>query len=537
VEVRQVLGGRYRLEERLGEGGMAVVWKAFDLVLGRSVAVKVLSGKYATDEEFRESILAEAQAAARVSHPHLASVYDYGESLDRDGRSAPYVVMELLSGPTLTERLKSGPLSPRTGLRICAEIAGALAFAHANLLVHRDVKPANVMLTPVGSKLVDFGVAAVAGAPDGSPGQKIMGTPNYVAPERLLGGPVVPASDVYGLGLLIHRVLTGRLPWPAGSPTPATRSAPDPLPPIDGVPPEIGELYLRCVALEPADRPTARDAAVLLAAAAGVRQALGDGEDESVPIDASEPGPNTGTDPFAVLPAGAVVVDNADDGPRPAPAVGRRVGRAAPVVVAALATMVAAVLIVTHSGQSRVPAPFGAGPTSTTVPASAPVPGVSGSPVSVTPGGRTVPPLLPPPGTGPGGTGPGGPGATVVPPGGTTTTTSDPPPPPPPPTTPPDPPSGEATFGSPGGSTHAVCFGSTAWLETMSPAGGYFVQQGTPNTSPGPAAQVYVAFKSMAGPERWVITVWCQSGQPQHSVTGRSRGPNRTRRRSHRASR
>src|SRR6185503_6349355 len=140
--------------------------------------------------------------------------------------------------------------------------------------------PGNVMVTPTGAKLLDFGVAAMEGAPDESADGKVVGTPNYVAPERLMGGAVVAASDVYGLGLLIFRVLTGRLPWPSGKPTLSSRAAPEPLPEIEGVPASIGDLYLRCVAMKPDDRPSARETASILALAVGVRPILGDQEAE-----------------------------------------------------------------------------------------------------------------------------------------------------------------------------------------------------------------------------------------------------------------
>ncbi|MFF0121508.1 protein kinase [Micromonospora arida] len=264
----QLLAGRYRLLERLGSGGMSAVHRAYDEVLERDVAVKVM---VASDTNARQRIRGEAKAAARLSHPHVTSVYDYGESAVDDAE-VPFVVMELLGGHTLEHRLVVGPLPPRAGLRVCAEVASALTAAHEQGLVHRDIKPGNVMLTPTGAKVLDFGIAAAAGAPEVDFEGRLLGTPAYLAPERLQAGEVLPASDVYALGLLLYRVLTGRSPWPAEARTGALRAhthvEPDPLPPIDGVPPEVHRLYRWCLAGDPADRPSAADAARILLAAA-----------------------------------------------------------------------------------------------------------------------------------------------------------------------------------------------------------------------------------------------------------------------------
>ncbi|WP_406073197.1 protein kinase domain-containing protein [Micromonospora sp. NBC_01638] len=264
----QLLAGRYRVLERLGSGGMSAVHRAYDEVLERDVAVKVL---VTSDANARQRIGGEAKAAARLSHPHVTSVYDFGESLV-DGAQVPFVVMELLGGHSLEQRLVAGPLSPRAGLRVCAEVAAALTAAHAQGLVHRDIKPGNVMLTPTGAKVLDFGIAAAIGAPEIDFEGRLLGTPAYLAPERLEAGEVLPACDVYALGLLLHRVLTGRLPKRAEAPTGTlgahSQVLPDPLPQIDGVPPEVRRLYRWCLARDPADRPPAAEAARILLAAA-----------------------------------------------------------------------------------------------------------------------------------------------------------------------------------------------------------------------------------------------------------------------------
>jgi len=270
----QVLDGRYRLGEHLGAGGMSVVWKAHDQLLNRPVAVKVLAGLQATTPAARLRIRGEAQAAAQIWHPNVTNVYDYGESATESGPCVPYVVMELLPGRTLSQRLADGPLAPRAALRICAEVGSALAAAHARGLVHRDVKPSNIMLTPSGAKVVDFGLAAVAGQAELDYDGELRGTPAYLAPERLTGGEVIPASDVYALGLLIHRALTNHLPWQAETTTQMLNAhvyiEPAPLPPIDGVSPEVNELCDRCLAKDPADRPAAAEVAAALADAAGI---------------------------------------------------------------------------------------------------------------------------------------------------------------------------------------------------------------------------------------------------------------------------
>jgi tRNA A-37 threonylcarbamoyl transferase component Bud32 len=272
----QVLAGRYRLIELLGTGGMSVVWRGYDEVLGRQVAVKVLSAEQTADSASRDRLRTEAQAAARLSHPNVTGVYDYGESTAADGSPMPYVVMELLEGVSLADRLARGRLPWRTAVRIGAQVAAALAAAHARGLVHRDVKPANIMLTLGGVKVLDFGIAAVAGqhgdiAPDGT----LLGTPAYLAPERLLGAPVSPASDVYALGVVLYRSLTGQSPFTATTLAEMVSAhcgqPPAPLPPISGLPDEVAEACMRCLDKSAANRPTSGELARVLATAAGLR--------------------------------------------------------------------------------------------------------------------------------------------------------------------------------------------------------------------------------------------------------------------------
>jgi eukaryotic-like serine/threonine-protein kinase len=272
VDAADMLGGRYRLVERLGEGGMSVVWRAWDEVLDRHVAVKLLSPRFVADPAFRQRIRAEAQAAARLAHPHIAGIFDFGESLRPGGERVPYIVMELLSGQTLAEVLDDGPLPLARVLRICAQIASGLAAAHDEGIVHRDVKPANVMITNNGTaKVVDFGVAAVVGDL-AEQGGVLFGTPAYVAPERLSGGAVVAGTDVYGLGVLLYRMLTGYMPWPVESTTQMLVAhmyvEPEPLPPLTGLPGDVIATCEACLGKDPEERPPAGDVAEILSAAA-----------------------------------------------------------------------------------------------------------------------------------------------------------------------------------------------------------------------------------------------------------------------------
>ncbi|MEH0969527.1 serine/threonine-protein kinase [Micromonospora sp. CPCC 205546] len=273
----QLLGERYRLIEQLGAGGMSVVWRGYDEVLGRQVAVKVLASRLAADRAFRHRIRIEAQAAARLCHPNITNVYDYGES-EQVGLTVPYVVMELVDGESLTGRLRRGSLPWREAVTIGAEVTSALATAHGRGVVHRDVTPGNVMLTATGVKVVDFGISALVGEKEKGPDGALLGTPAYLAPERLDNGQVSPATDVYAVGLLLYRMLTGRLPWQASTTTQMLRAhmynEPEPMPPVPGLPDEVRELVSRCLAKRPGDRPATTEVARTLAEAAGMVAAV-----------------------------------------------------------------------------------------------------------------------------------------------------------------------------------------------------------------------------------------------------------------------
>nr|WP_296065663.1 serine/threonine-protein kinase [uncultured Actinoplanes sp.] len=273
---RSLLGGRYRLVEKLGTGGMSVVWRGYDETLGRSVAVKVLSPRLADDRAFRDRLRQEALAAARLCHPHITGIFDFGEAPLDARLTVPYVVMELNDGESVSARIaRQGPLPWPEAVTLAAEVASALATAHARGVVHRDVTPANVMLTGSGSKVVDFGISAIVGQRDAAPDGSLLGTPAYLAPERLGGSQVSTATDVYALGLLLYRALTGRLPWPAETTAEALRAHlyadPDPLPSLAGLPASVRDLCLRCLAKSPADRPGAAEVARALAAEVGMQ--------------------------------------------------------------------------------------------------------------------------------------------------------------------------------------------------------------------------------------------------------------------------
>jgi serine/threonine protein kinase len=250
------LGGRYRLEALLATGGMGEVWAAHDLLLDRSVAVKVLGPAFAGDGRAAERLRREARAAGRLEHPGIARVLDLGE----DG-GLPYLVMELLEGESLAERVgRDGAMAPAEAARVVAAVADALEAAHRAGVVHRDVKPGNVFLGADGSvKVLDFGIASAAGEAALTTGD-LIGTAAYLAPERALGHRATPAADVYALGVVLYELLAGRRPFEAGSdielamahvharPTPLAQAAP-------GTPPLLVAACEQAMARDPSSRP------------------------------------------------------------------------------------------------------------------------------------------------------------------------------------------------------------------------------------------------------------------------------------------
>ncbi len=244
--VGNTLSGRYRLQRLIATGGMGQVWESVDSRLGRRVAVKVLKQEFSSDPEFLERFRAEARTVAMLNHPGIAAVHDYGETdIDGEGRTA-YLVMELVNGEPLNSVIKrTGRLSLRHALDMLEQTGRALQVAHTAGLVHRDVKPGNILITPTGQvKLTDFGIAkAVDAAPVTQTGM-VMGTAQYIAPEQALGQDAIAASDVYALGVVGYEAVSGRRPFTGdGALTVAMKhikETPAPLP--ADLPPNVREL-------------------------------------------------------------------------------------------------------------------------------------------------------------------------------------------------------------------------------------------------------------------------------------------------------
>lgn len=264
-----MLGGRYHLVEPLARGGMATVWIADDPVLSRRVAVKILRDDLAADEGTRARFRREAISAARLNHPNVVATYDTG---DDDGTA--YIVMELIDGPTVRQLLlEQGRLPIREAIRIGMQVADALEAAHRAGIVHRDVKPPNVLVPPSGPvKVTDFGIAKATGADDLTRTGMVMGTARYLAPEQVNGQPTDARTDVYALGLLLYEMLCGRPPFGGDTDVATamarlTTSAPSIRAQRPNVPQSLDDVVHRCLARDPARRfVSAADTRAALAA-------------------------------------------------------------------------------------------------------------------------------------------------------------------------------------------------------------------------------------------------------------------------------
>jgi serine/threonine protein kinase len=254
---KTVLDDRYDVVRPLGSGGMGEVYLARDRVLGRDVALKVLRKQYTGDAEFAERFKREAMSAASLSHPNIIQVYDRGETEE----GASYIAMEYVPGGTLKERIsREGPLEAADAAGIGAQVAEALGAAHDRGMVHRDIKPQNVLLAARGgAKVVDFGIARAGSSATISRTGSVMGTAGYMSPEQALGKPATPKSDLYSLGVVLYEALTGELPYTADNPIAVSmKHVNEPLrPPIElnpRIPKGMNALVTKLLAKDPEDR-------------------------------------------------------------------------------------------------------------------------------------------------------------------------------------------------------------------------------------------------------------------------------------------
>lgn len=259
--VQRILDQRYELEELIGGGGMADVYKARDCLLNRPVAVKILHEEFKQDKEFVDKFQREAQAAARLSHPNIVNIYDVGVA---DGDH--YIVMEYVPGRTLKDRIRQeGHLSVSESLRVAREIAEALAHAHANNLVHCDIKPHNILMMADGhAKVADFGIARAVTESTMTYSGNVIGSVHYFSPEQAKGTMITPKSDVYSLGVVLYEMLTGKLPFTGDNPVSIAvkhlQEEPVPVRQIDpAIPPVVEAIVSKAMSKDPAMRPTSAE--------------------------------------------------------------------------------------------------------------------------------------------------------------------------------------------------------------------------------------------------------------------------------------
>jgi len=273
-------GGRYELESRIAVGGMGEVWNAVDTVIGRQVAIKILKDEYLGDPGFLERFRAEARHAALVNHEGIANVYDYGEE-----NGSAFLVMELVPGEPLSSILeRERSLSIDKVLDVVAQTAAALQAAHSAGLVHRDIKPGNMLITPEGRvKITDFGIARIADQVPLTATGQVMGTVQYLSPEQASGQPASPSTDIYSLGIVAYEALAGKRPFSGESQVAIAMAQINDAPPAlpETIAEPVRNLVMSCIAKKPADRPAS--AAHLARAAQALRRGDLQGAAASVP--------------------------------------------------------------------------------------------------------------------------------------------------------------------------------------------------------------------------------------------------------------
>jgi eukaryotic-like serine/threonine-protein kinase len=384
---RPLLAGRYRLECQIAAGGVGEVWRAEDTVLTRTVAVKLLRAELASQAETLARFRAEARHAGALSHPAIARVYDYGDPVPPH---PAFLVMELVDGPSLAAVLTAGPIGAAQTMDVVAQVASGLQTAHAAALVHRDIKPGNLLLAADGQvKITDFGIAHVAGSVPVTSTGIVMGTPAYIAPERVSGASATPASDLYSLGVVAYECLAGAAPF-TGKPLEVAVAHRDlPLPPFpNAVPAEVARLVGELTAKDPAARPASAEE--VATRADRLHEDLTEGVESAAAWLYSVPG--NGADSPAPSPATAPACALGTPARRARPRRTRRIAvvASAAAAVVALAVLALAVAPGPARGPARAAAPaapagrasrhVAAKPSPSVTPSESPSPAASASP-------------------------------------------------------------------------------------------------------------------------------------------------------------